>query len=203
MKTRVLASLTAALLAGALLPAAAQDKLPKRKAGLWEVTMQSPAQGQGQAMPPMKTQQCIDDKTDEEMQRKAMSDPNARMQCKQTAMRRLSNGVEVEMDCSGQDGKMHSVSRMTGDMNSNYTVDMRTTFSPPRHGVSEMKMTMTARHAGACPAGMNPGDMRMGGMTFNPGGGVSGMDPAKMKNMSPEELKKFAEEMRKATQGAK
>lgn len=193
------ASLLAIMSVCVSVSAPAQEALPKRKAGLWEITMQM--QGQPGGMPAMKSQQCIDDKTDEAMQRKAMSG-DGRAECKQTSLKKIANGVEMTAECKSAEGTMNVTSRMTGDMGSRYTMDNTVKFTPPRQGMSEARMQMTAQHAGACPAGMQPGDVRVGGMNFNP---MQGMDPEKLKNMSPADRQKFIEQMMKAQQagGAK
>lgn len=189
------AALALALAAGLSGAAQAQDGLPKRKPGLWEFSVQM--EGMPAAMGGMKSQHCVDEKSDQEMQRKAMTEGNTGQKCTQGTARKVAGGLEVETTCTSSEGSMHMLSRISGDMNNNYTIDSRMKFTPPRHGMSESRMTVKGTHAGACPAGMKPGDIRAAGMTFNPAQGT--MD---MKNMDPEALKKWAEEMQKA-QGAK
>ncbi len=151
---------TAACLLAALLtlPATAQDGFPKRKPGLWEVSMQAPGLGT-----PMAMQQCVDAASDAAMQRRAMSgEPGA--QCKHLSTKPIAGGVEVRGECTGPQGRQQIVSRMAGDMNARYTVVNEVTFDPPRHGQAKAAMTMEAVHKGACPAGMKPGEMQMPGM---------------------------------------
>lgn len=179
--------------------ALAQDALPKRKAGLWDIAMQMQGQG-GAGMPAMKTQQCIDEKSDELMQRKALGG-DGKTDCRQTGIKKIANGVEISAECKTAEGTTTVLSRMTGDMGSRYTVDNTMKFVPPRQGMSEARMSMVATYGGACPAGMQPGDVRMGGMNFNPG--QMAMDPEKLKNMSPADRQKFIEAMMKAQQGQK
>lgn len=181
------------LAAGACGMAQAED-LPKRKSGLWDFTMQM--EGMPAGMPGMKSQHCVDEKSDQEMQRKAMTNADPKQQCTQGSPRRISGGVEVETTCKSEEGSMRMVSRITGDMSTNYSIDSTMKFTPPRHGMSESRMQIKASHAGACPAGMKPGEVRMGGMSFNPAQGS--MD---MKNMDPEALKKWAEQMGKGQTG--
>ncbi len=172
-------------------PAFAQD-LPKRAAGLWEISTQMAGMPAGS-----KSQQCVDEKTDAEMQRRALSG-DQRQQCTQKSMKRLANGYEVEAECTSAEGKTMLNSRASGDFSKAYTVDNQLRFDPPRQGMSEMKVSMKAQHMGACPPGMAPGQMRMPGMpAMAPG--MSGMDPNAMKGMSPEQMRKMAEEMKKAS----
>ena len=187
------------LLAVALpLLAQAQDGMPRRKAGLWEMTMQM------QGMPGgMGSRQCIDDKTDEALQRKAM-EGGPQSHCTQSGVKRSAGGVEFQSDCTSPEGKSHVVARLSGDMQAGYRMDNQVSFDPPRHGLREAHMTVDAKYLGACPADMKPGDIRMAnGMTMNPSqagrpGLPPGMDPAKMKAMSPDELRQMAEQMKKA-----
>jgi hypothetical protein len=183
--------------------AQAEEGMPRRKAGLWEIAMQMDGKAGAPAMPNMKSQQCVDEKSDEAMQRKAMAGGDGKSECKQTSMKRISGGVEITAECKSAEGTTSVLSKVTGDMASSYTIDNTMTFTPPRHGMSTAHMTMKASYGGACPAGMAPGEIRVGGMSFNPsqgGKGGAGMpvDIEKLKNMSPEERAKFAEEMKKA-----
>jgi len=201
MQTWMKAGALLALAAG-VAGAAAQEGLPKRKPGLWEMSMQM--QGM-QGVPQMKSQQCVDAQSDEAMQRRAMAGGDGMSDCKQTSLKRISGGVEVAAECSGKEGTTSVVSKVTGDMNASYTVDSTMKFNPPRHGMAQAQMRVQAKHAGACPAGMQAGEVRVGGMKFNPatgqppGGGMA-MDPNTIKNMSPEERAKFIEQMKKLQQ---
>ena len=178
----------------------ADDSLPRRKPGLWETTMQMPGMPGGG----MKSSQCIDEKTDEAMQKKAMSGgERGEQNCRQTSLKRSGNMVDMVADCSSAEGKSHIVSHYSGDMQGSYAGDTVITFDPPRHGRSEMRMAMQAKYAGACPADMKPGDFRAGGMSFNPAqpgsarpGMPAGMDMSKIMNMSPEERKQMIEQMK-------
>lgn len=185
------------VLAAAAVPASAQD-LPKRKPGLWDLTMQM----QGMPGGGMKSQQCVDEKTDAEMQRKAMSGDD-KMKCTQTAMKRSAGGFEMESECTSAEGKAFIKAKANGDFGSRYTVDTNMRFEPPRHGMQTMQMSVTAVHAGACPAGLTPGQIRMGGMTMTPGQATpttqpGAMDPNALKGMSPEQMRKMLEDMKKA-----
>ena len=171
-------AMAALLVAGA---AAAQD-LPSRKTGLWEMQMQM------QGMPGgMGSQHCIDAKTDADLQRRAMSGEEGE-KCALKSSRRTAKGYEMEAECSSAQGKTFVKSVASGDFNAAYRVDTTARFEPPRHGMRDAQMVINARHAGACPAGMQPGQVRMAGM-----GGMPSMQ-----GMSPEQMKKMAEDMQRA-----
>lgn len=168
--------------------ALAQDALPKRKPGLWQVAMQM----QG-APGPMSSTQCVDARSDEEMLRRGFADANA--QCKPPTVKRGGGVTEVQTECTAKEGQSQVTARFTGDMQSSYKVDGRISFNPPRAGMREASMQMDAKYLGACPAGMAPGEVRMAGMSALPGM-PAGMDPAKLQNMSPEELNKLVDKLK-------
>ncbi|HEY2254186.1 MAG TPA: hypothetical protein VGI11_00995, partial [Variovorax sp.] len=60
----------------------------------------------------------------------------------------------------------HSV--ITGDFNTAYHMESRSTYSPPMMGRSEGAIAMDAKWLGPCQAGQKPGDMMMpNGMKMN------------------------------------
>jgi Protein of unknown function (DUF3617) len=169
----------------------AQEALPKRKPGLWSMTMNMPGAPQ-----PMSSQQCVDEKTDEQMQRRALQGEST-SPCTHTNMKRTASGFEMDSVCKTAQGQAVSHMVMSGDPHARYQMEMLTRYEPPRKGRTEQRMSLQAEWKGACPAGMKPGDIQMAGMTMNP---AAMGDPAKMRNMKPEDLKKMMEQM-KAAQG--
>lgn len=189
---RLLAAATAAtLFMGSTSPWA--QELPARKPGLWKmaVAMQGMPAGMGSG----DNQQCIDSKTDADLQRKALQAGPG--DCTPTAVRKTATGHEFEARCKTPQGSMLNTVRMVGDPQSAYTVTVNSRHEPPRKDRPDQVVTIKATWAGACPAGMKPGDVRMFGAQMN----VNDMaDPKKMQKMKPEELKKMIEQM-KAAQG--
>jgi hypothetical protein len=191
MNTRFCLSLVCSALLASGVPAAAQD-IPKRKPGLWEMSMQM--QGQG-GMPAITTRQCVDEQSDAEMHRKAFAGNDAKTQCKQLSNKKIAGGVEIEAECRSDDGgTVKTLARITGDMQTSYTMENDMTFSPPKNGMSKAKLSMKGTHRGACPAGMKGGDIQM---THMGGPGGMAIDMEKLKKMSPEEQRKWAEQMQK------
>lgn len=151
------------LAAGVPALVAAQDGFPRRKAGLWEVSMELPG-GRGMTM---KSQHCIDDKTDEQAQRRALDDsPDAR--CQQRNVKRSASSYEAEFSCQSPQGKTDGKLKVSGDFTTRYKMDNQVRFDPPRGGMSEASMTSQALWLGACPADMKPGEIRMTGMPMGP-----------------------------------
>jgi hypothetical protein len=176
----------AALAALALTPllALAQEGMPRRKPGLWETTMQMP----GRPGAPLTAQHCIDAKTDEQAQRKAL-EQDAGARCEQRNVKRSAGSYEAEYSCQGPRGKTEGKMTLKGDFESRYTMHNQMRFDPPRGGRSEATVTMEGQWKGACPEGMKPGEMRMSGMPAGPGG----------RQMTPEQserLKQMMERMR-------
>lgn len=179
--------------------AQAQD-MPQRKPGLWEMTMT--LKGQPGAMP--GSQQCVDARTDADLQRKGMSG-DGRERCTMKTMKRTADGFEMHSECTGPEGRSTVVARGSGDFQTRYQVATQVVFDPPRHGMKQAEMNIAARHAGACPAGMKPGDVRVAGMSMPAGGAPGqapglppGLPPEALKGMSPEQMRQLAEQLKKA-----
>ena len=149
------------LLATALATAA---DAPARKSGLWEITnnMNAPQ--------PMTTtmQQCVDEKTD-----KLTEQPNQReamKNCSRNDVSRSGGKVIVDSVCKFEGTTATTHAEFSGDFGSNYRGDIRTTYSPPMHGMKDSSMVITAKWLGPCKAGMKPGDVMMQGMPGMPNG---------------------------------
>lgn len=195
---RTSTSLTAVLLSMSLPGLVCAQEMPKRKPGLWEMTMEMQS---GARMPPMASSQCVDETSDAAMQRRALAGQPG-TECSKPTSKRIPGGVEVEAECTGPEGKSHVLGKITGDMQSTYTVDSLVKFNPPRHGMSEAHTVMRGRYAGPCPAGMKGGDMRMGGMAVNPSqagrpGMPPGIDPSQLQNMTPAQRQQLMEQLKK------
>ena len=162
--------------------AMAQDA-PKRKSGLWEVSM-SMAQMPG----PMTSRQCVDQATDD-FSKSASRDGAEK--CSRKSVRREGGSVIVESVCQVEGSTATTRGVFTGDFTSSYKGDMTTKFSPPLHGNAETKMSFQARHAGPCPPGQKGGDVSVQGM---PGGAAPGKPGGAM---NIEDARRMAEEMQR------
>src|SRR6185295_162798 len=162
--------------------ATAQDA-PKRKSGLWEVSMSMP-----QMPEPMTSRQCVDQATDDFS--KSPSRGGAE-KCSKQSVRREGGNVIVESVCQVEGSTATTRGVFTGDFTTSYKGDMTTKFSPPLHGNAETKMSFQARHVGACSAGQKGGDVTTQGM---PGGAAPGAGGGRM---SLDEARRMAEEMQR------
>lgn len=147
-------ALAAAVSAGAA-PAAADD-MPARRAGLWVIAMQS-----GSA-PAQTMRQCIDAKTDQQLQR--FGQGMSLQHCAKNTFRREADRFVGESEC--RIGQSVAVTRteFSGDFAKSYRGEVDARYTPPVAGMSQSRFTLTARWVGPCPAGWKPGDMEMGAM---------------------------------------
>jgi hypothetical protein len=136
--------------------AAYAEGWPSRKAGLWEVTLQSDNE------PPISSRQCIDQKTDAQLQRAGQGVMAAN--CSKDVMRREAGGYVTESVCKLGGSTVTSRGLITGDFNSEIKMVVDAQYAPPLMGTAKAKTTVTQRWKGACPADWKPGDMELPGM---------------------------------------
>lgn len=158
--------------------AAAQDA-PRRKSGLWEISMSSP-----QMPAPMVSRQCVDEKTDDMGKSAGRGGPE---KCSKQSMRREGGSIIVESVCQVEGSTATSRGVFSGDFNSSYKGEMTTRFTPPLHGTAESKMNFQARLTGPCAPGQKPGDVAVQGMSGKAGAG----------GMSADEARRMVEEMQR------
>lgn len=162
----VVAAVSAAILAAALAaPALAQD-LPKRRSGLWEITMESSA-GRAKGGGERLMTQCVDQSRDDAF-RQMGQQMERENKCTRTNVQRTPGRLSFDSACDFGTMKATSKTVITGDFDSAYRMEVHSRYEPPLMGFAEGTTTMTARWAGACKAGQRPGDVTMpGGMTMN------------------------------------
>lgn len=168
---------------------------PQRKPGLWLISMNSAQMG-GQGI---TTEQCVDAKTDATMQASSMQGPDAK--CSEQATQKTANGWTYRVICQIDQSTATTEGTISGNYSSHYEINNVTRFVPAFNGMTEEKMIMTADYKGACPADLNPGDMRMNGMVVNitdinkPRIQINGMP-----DMKPEQMRNMVEELQKKMQ---
>jgi len=182
------------------------DSLPHRRAGLWESTMNVAAQNGRE----VKTQQCVDDKTDEAMQRQVI-EGNSAFKCERTEFKLITGGYESSSVCKTGMGTITSHMRMVGDMQSAYRVESNSHREPAMYGPADTHTVINARWLGACPADLKPGDMRINGMVMHLGQGMGGMGgmggkpgaggmPGAVGSMTPAERMEYMKKLMEARQ---
>jgi hypothetical protein len=136
---------------------AASFDAPKRKSGLWEMKMSG---GQAKGMPAI--QQCIDEKTDDLMQ-KEMGE-RQKSQCSKNELRKEGDKVVAESACKVENSTAKTRAVFTGRFDSAYKADIKTVYEPPLKGMKESSSVIEAKWLGPCKAGQRPGDISMPGM---------------------------------------
>ena len=135
---------------------AAYFDAPKRKSGLWEITISSGQTKSGHAM-----QQCIDEKTDDLM-RNEMS--GQKPQCSKNETRKEGDRIVAESVCKVQNSTATTRAVFTGRFDSAYKGDIKSTYDPPLSGMKDSSSTIEAKWLGPCKPGQKPGDVVMPGM---------------------------------------
>ncbi|MEI7430052.1 MAG: DUF3617 family protein [Betaproteobacteria bacterium] len=144
------------LSATSLATSALAADMPKRKPGLWEISVRMEGTPN---MGPM--QQCIDSATDDLMQQKAK---NSKQDCSVMDIKPSGNKVTIHSVCKMEGTTATSDGVFEGAFDAKYTGTMKTRFNPPLHGQSESNMSFDGRWLGPCKPGQKPGDMIMPNM---------------------------------------
>ena len=153
---------TVAVLASSLAFGASIEDLPKRKPGLWEMTI-IPAEGQ-RAPPASKV--CIDAATDRELMRFGMG--MTEQLCSKRELSVSGNVATIDAVCKIGNSQQTSRSTIRFNGDSGYRTEIKAKFDPPFLGKSESTTIQEAKWTGPCPADMKPGDLVTGpGMKIN------------------------------------
>ena len=128
------AALAIATLVGSAQQAAADEPVPKRKPGLWEITTVAPGTG----MTTFKTCVGPDDK---------IATPDESGACTEPKARRVGADVFVDVVCKKQYGKQIMSTAFSGDFDTRYHGIMKITFDPPE-GVRNMGVIIDGKYLG-------------------------------------------------------
>ena len=163
---RRLAAFSMVAVALAAAAAFAQD-VPKRKSGLWEITMDRGAAASGKGAPLMTMSQCVDQARDD-LFRQMGQQMERDNKCSRTNVKQSGGRLSFDASCDFGTMKTSSSTMITGDFNAAYKVEIHSKFEPPIMGKSEGTTLMEAKWVGACKPSQRPGDVTMpGGMTMN------------------------------------
>lgn len=136
--------------------------MPKRKSGLWEITMKADARAGV-----MRMQQCVDQKSDDLMRQQSAH--QSKMKCTKNTVVKSANQITIESACQMGESTASTKAVFTGDFASAYRGEIHTSFNPPLRGMQESDQTLEAKWLGRCQPGQKPGDVMMPGMgTVNP-----------------------------------
>ena len=147
-------------------PAAAAAGIPRRKPGLWEMTMSMA----GEDMPPVVSRVCLDEATESRLA--IWGGQVTTDMCEKNAVTRRPDGsIQFSSVCDmGSGGRTTTTGTATGDLTSDYVVKVRTStvgaLTPQMNRTTDM--TIASRRVGACEPGQKGGDMMMpGGVVVN------------------------------------
>ena len=148
----------AAGLASAASPAsAASMDAPKRKSGLWEITVSSAQMKGAHAM-----QQCVDQQSDDLMKNEMAG--MGKMSCSKNETHKEGDKIVGESVCKMEGSTVTTRSVITGRFDSAYKADIKSTYEPPMRGMRESSSVVEAKWLGPCNPGQKPGDISMPGM---------------------------------------
>ena len=149
MKT---AALTLTLIAACGLAHA--DDFPRRKSGLWEMTMTDEEKG---ASEPKKSRLCIDRAFEDLMIKKGMDVTMSK--CEKRDVKASGNTITVKSVCNFGRSKLTSTGVWTYKGDTAYQMVSDGNFNPPMMGISKTHSVQNGKWVGACPTDMKPGDM--------------------------------------------
>ncbi len=149
--------------------------MPKRKSGLWEITMQADGRGG------MTMQTCVDEKQDDlSGQQNKDAQKEASKRCAKVDSQRVGDRFEINSVCKFDQVTATSHAILTGTLSSQYKMDTTTRFTPPMQGMAQSHTVMTGKWLGPCKPGQKPGSVTMMGM---PGSGHARISPEMMRRM--------------------
>jgi len=146
----------AAALASSIACGASIEDLPKRKPGLWEMSI---VPGEGQR-PAATSKVCLDAATDVELMRFGLGMTNEL--CSKRDLVVKGNVATIDAVCKIGTSQQTSHSTITYTGNSAYRSEIKAKYEPPFLGKSEATTIQEAKWTGPCPADMKPGDLVTG-----------------------------------------
>jgi hypothetical protein len=139
-----------------LAQAAGLEDLPKRKAGLWEMSVIS-ANGK---QAPVTSRVCIDAATDAALTNFAVGVTS--QICSKRDIRVSGSVATIDAVCKIGDSLQTSRSTITFSGTTAYRAEVRVHSEPPFMGRSDSTAAQQGKWTGPCPPDMKPGDLVMG-----------------------------------------
>lgn len=144
--------------------------MPKRKSGLWDLSMKIDSNSAA-----MRMQQCVDEKSDNLMQQQG--EKQSKANCSKNTFSKTGNRVTSESVCKIGETTATTKAVFSGDFSTAYRGEINSSYSPPMHGLTSSHQIIEAKWIGPCKAGQKPGDVMMPGM--------GAMNPAEMMKNLP------------------
>jgi hypothetical protein len=127
-------------------------ELPHRKAGLWEMSLISPAiKG-----PPHIARYCIDADTEALLDRFAGG--RSQRDCSKNEVHREGSQFIVDSVCTVSNSRVTGRAVITASGDTSFHMNIHTHFDPPLAGPADVDTVQDSKWLGACPADMKPGD---------------------------------------------
>ena len=149
MRHATLLALSLLLVVG---PVSAQET-PHRKSGLWELTRTS-TYTENQ---PRHTKLCIAQASDNALRQ--VAEGMRGETCKTDKLTRDGDKLQVDATCTLRTSTATTHAVITGNFDSAYTIESKSTYNPPLAGQAKGQAVLSAKWTGPCPAGMQPGEM--------------------------------------------
>ena len=127
--------------------------MPKRKPGLWEMTLSTA----NSKRPPRSAKYCIDAATEALMDNVAGG--MTRQACSKNDVHAEGATVVVDSVCMIDKSKVTGRSVITANGDTMLHMQIHTHFDPPLYGSADVDSMSDSKWLGACPADMQPGDM--------------------------------------------
>ncbi|HEV2976466.1 MAG TPA: DUF3617 family protein [Casimicrobiaceae bacterium] len=129
----------------------AQD-VPKRKSGLWEITRTS-TYTQDQ---PRRGQLCVDKASDDALLQ--LAEGMRGEVCKTNKISHDGDKLVVDATCTLRASTAQTHALISGNFDSAYTVESKSTYTPPLTGAATGHARFAAKWTGPCPPGLQPGE---------------------------------------------
>jgi hypothetical protein len=128
---------------------------PPFKEGFWSIHSVSTEQPSGKKREVTRSI-CRNHAYDDYVREKAKKIPPT---CKIVTDSSSGGTTILETECTVQETTVHGKTTTTFTSDSAVHSETHTTYAPPLAGMSEMTMVMDQTYTGACPEGVDPGDM--------------------------------------------
>lgn len=130
--------------------AADAASIPSPRPGLWQQTISG-----GQVPAPMTMKMCVGPAVEGQ---NAFTAPQAGVDCSENTARSVPGGAEFRSVCTTQGMTVTSEGKVSGDLQNQYKVDIKTSTTGANvpAQMAEMTMTIDATRLGDCPAGAEP-----------------------------------------------
>ena len=145
------------LLAAATAGAQDYSSIPKLKPGLWEMATTSD-RAATKDKGPQQSSLCLDESVQKQMVE--LSQGMMRGMCSKHELKMSGSTVTGDSICKFGDSTMTSKSVMKFNGDTSYRTEAKSTYDPPLMGMTQSNTIIEAKHVGACPAGMQPGDLK-------------------------------------------